>query len=84
MPIERSKIRKGVVIQGGNFPAAHVTTLSSDLSETFSDVLKEAGPPPSAARLAALEALANERNQLEARMYVIKRRIAEIRRLASQ
>ncbi|MBR0710135.1 hypothetical protein [Bradyrhizobium liaoningense] len=84
MPIDRSKIKKGVVIQGGNFPAAHVTTLPSDLAETFADVLKEAGPPPSDSRLAALEALANERNQLEVRMIAIKRRIAEIRRLASQ
>ncbi|MEY9594441.1 hypothetical protein ABIA06_006732 [Bradyrhizobium yuanmingense] len=81
MPIDRSKIKRGVVIQGGNFPAAHVTTLPPDLAETFADVLKEAGPPPSVERLAELAA---ERDALEAQMLAIKKRIAEIRRRACE
>ncbi|WP_439407936.1 hypothetical protein ACNJX9_04400 [Bradyrhizobium sp. DASA03076] len=52
-----------------------------DLSETFADVLAEAGPSPAAAKL---EALAAEREDLEAQMLAIKKRIAEIRRRACE
>ncbi|SCB13363.1 hypothetical protein GA0061099_1001967 [Bradyrhizobium yuanmingense] len=80
MSPDRSRIRKGAVLTGGAYPA-RVGRLSPDMAEMFADVLKEAGPPPSAAKL---EALAAERDALEAQMLAIKKRIAEIRRRACE
>jgi hypothetical protein len=78
MPLDRSRITKGMFLTGGECPASLKRADDALLRAypEFEGVLKAARPPPSAAKLAEL---AEERRVLEARMAEIRARIAALR-----